>query len=55
MRVVIRDRVAEDLTVYNARALSVQDGYIILGADKWRGFFPRSRFDFVVIDEKGLF
>lgn len=40
MRVVIRDRVTDDLTVYNERALSVLDGYIILGADRWRGFFP---------------
>jgi len=54
MRVVIRDKVAEDLTVYNAKVLSVQDGYIILGADKWRGFFPVSRFDFVGLDENGL-
>lgn len=53
MRVVIRDRVAGDLTVYKAKDLTVQDGYIILGAEKWRGFFPVSRFDFVGLDEKG--
>lgn len=54
MLVVIRDNVADDLTVYYAGAITVQDGYIILGADKWRGFFPVSRFDFVGLDEKGL-
>ena len=54
MRVVIRDKVADDLTVYNVRVFSVVDEYIILGADKWRGFFPCSRFDFVGLDEKGV-
>lgn len=54
MRVVIRDKVADDLTVYNARVFTVLDGYIILGAGRWRGFFPVSRFDFVGLDEEGL-
>jgi len=54
MRVVIRDKVTDDLTVYHAKALSVQDGYIILGADKWHGFFSVSLFDFFGLDEKGL-
>lgn len=54
MRIVIHDRVADDLTVYNASAFTVSDGYIILGADKWRGFFPVSRFDFVGLNENYL-
>ena len=54
MRVVIYDRKAEELTVYNASAFTVYDGYIILGAGKWRGFFPVSRFDFVGLDENCL-
>jgi hypothetical protein len=51
LRIVIYDRKADDLTVYNASAFTVSDGYIILGADRWRGFFPTSRFDFVGLDE----
>ena len=54
MRIVIYDRKAEDLRVYAASAFTVSDGYIILGADKWRGFFPVSRFVFVGLDENCL-
>ena len=54
MRIVIYDCKADDLTVYNASAFTVSDGYIILGADHWRGFFPTSRFDFVGLDENYL-
>lgn len=54
MRIVIHDREADDLKVYNASAFTVSDGYIILGADKWRGFFPVSRFDFVGLDENHM-
>ena len=54
MRIVIYDRKADDLTVYKASAFTVSDGYIILGAYNWRGFFPCSRFDFVGLDENRL-
>lgn len=54
MRIVIYDRKADDLTVYNASAFTVYDGYIILSAHNWRGFFPVSRFDFVGLDENLL-
>ena len=54
MRIVIYDRMANDLKVYKASAFTVSDGYIILGADNWRGFFPVSRFDFVGLDENCL-
>ena len=54
MRIVIHDRIADDLTVYNASAFTVSDGYIILNANKWHGFFPVSRFDFVGFDEDRL-
>lgn len=54
MRIVTHDRKTDVLTVYNASAFTVSDGYIILGADKWRGFFPTSRFDFVGLDDNLL-
>lgn len=54
MRIVIYDREADVLTVYNASAFTVSDGYIILGADNRKGFFPVSRFDFVGLDENLL-
>lgn len=54
MRIVIHDRKSDDFTVYNASAFTVFNGYIIIGADKWRGFFPVSRFDFVGLDENCL-
>lgn len=54
MRIVIYDRKADDLTVYNAGAFTVSDGCIILGAANWRGFFPLARFDFVGLDENCL-
>lgn len=54
MRIVIYDRKADDLTVYNASAFTVSDGYIILGTHNWRGFFPVSRFDFLGLDEDCL-
>ena len=54
MRIVIYDRKADDCTAYKASVFTVSDGYIILSADHWRGFFPTSRFDFVGLDENQL-
>ena len=54
MRIVIHDRKTDDLTVYEAGAFSVSDDYIILATEKWRGFFPVTRFEFVGLDENHL-
>lgn len=54
MRVVIHDKLSGSPSVYNALAVSVDDGYIIIGSPGWRGFFPLSRFQFMCIDERGL-
>lgn len=52
MRIVLHDRKTDDVTEYNASALTVSDGYIILATNDWHGSFPISRFDFVGFDEK---
>lgn len=54
MRVVIHDKLSGSLSVYNAGAVSFDDGYIIIGSPGWRGFFPLSRFQFMSLDENGL-
>jgi hypothetical protein len=54
MRVVIYDKESASLSVYNAGAIALDDGYIILGSPGWRGFFPLPRFQFLGLDERGL-
>ena len=54
MRVVIHDKESGSLSVYNAWAIALDDGYIIIGSPGWRGFFPLSRFQFIDLDERGF-
>lgn len=54
MRVVIHDKLSASLSVYYAEAVSVDDGYIIIGSPGWRRFFPLSRFQFMGLDERCL-
>lgn len=54
MRVVMYDKVSEDLTVYNARSFSIQDGVVIVGLNHGIGYFPIERFMFCGLDERML-
>lgn len=54
MRVVMYDKVSEDLTVYNAESFSIQDGVVIVGLKHSAGYFPIKRFVFCGLDERGL-
>lgn len=54
MRVVMYDKVSEDLTVYNAESFSIQDGVVIVGLKHGTGYFPVKRFVFCGLDERGL-
>lgn len=54
MRVVMYDKVSEDLTVYNARSFSIQDGVVIVGLNHGTGYFPVKRFVFCGLDERWL-
>lgn len=54
MRVVMYDKVSEDLSVYNAESCSIQDGFVIVGLKHGTGYFPVKRFVFCGFDEYGL-